>query len=78
MENLVVNDLVVNGAVIIGAVNLLTIAFPKTTSLQKIVAALVVGGVLPYLPDLGLAFQGVQLALGASGIYKIGQKLGGK
>ena len=70
-------NLVVNGAVIVGAINLLSIAYPKATSLQKIAAAIVVGGVLPYVPDFGPAWQGIQLALGASGIYKIGQKLGG-
>lgn len=66
-----------NGMVIIGAVNLLSIAYPNATSLQKIVAAIVIGGILPYLPDLGPAWQGIQLALASSGVFKIAQKIGG-
>ena len=72
------DNVVVNGAVIIGVVNLLTIAYPKATSLQKIIAAIVVGGILPYIPDFGLATKGIEVALAASGVYKVGQKLGGK
>ena len=71
-------NLAVNGVVIIGAVNFLNIAFPKMTSLHKVLAALVVGGVLPYLPDVVPFWQGFELALGASGVYKVGQKVGGK
>ena len=72
------DSLVVNGAVIIGAVNFLNIAFPTMTSLHKVIAALVVGGVLPYLPNIVPFWQGIELALGASGLYKVGQKVGGK
>ena len=72
------DNLVVNGAVIIGTVNFLNIAFPQMTSLHKVIAVLVVGGVLPYLPDLVPFWSGIEMALGASGIYKVGQKVGGK
>lgn len=70
-------EVVVNGAAIIGAVNVLNIAFPNMTSLQRVVAALVIGGVFPYLPDLGPVVKGVELALATSGVYKLTQKVGG-
>ena len=79
MEEVInIDNLAVNGVVIIGAINFLNIAFPKITSLQKVLAVLVVGGILPYLPDLVPFWSGIELALGASGIYKVGQKVGGK
>ena len=71
-------DVVINGAAIVGAVNFLGIAFPQITSLQRVVAVLVLGALLPYLPDVGPAVKGIELALATGGFYKVATKIGGQ
>ena len=71
-------NVMVNGAAIVGAVSFLNIAFPNMTSLHKVAAVLVVGGLFPYLPDLGAAVEGVKLALATGGFYKVATKIGGQ
>lgn len=71
-------EVIINGAAIVGAVNFLGIAFPNITSLQRVGAVLVIGALLPYLPDLGPAVKGVELALATGGFYKVATKIGGQ
>ena len=70
-------DVVINGAAIVGAVSFLSIVFPNLTSVHRVGAVLAIGAVLPYLPDLGPAVKGVELALATGGFYKVATKVGG-
>ena len=66
------------GAAIIGLVNIAIILFPTMQNLHKVILAVVVGAVLPYIPLDHPSVQGIVLALGTSGAYKLTQVLRGK
>jgi hypothetical protein len=71
---------VVNGAAIIGLINGLGIFLPTLNSKAKIVIAVVVGAILPFIalndPNLVRIISGVELGLATSGSYKLAQVLG--
>ena len=66
-------DQAVLGAAVIGIVNLAFILFPNLTTLHKVILAVVVGALFPYIPLVNPAVQGIQVALASSGIYKLSQ-----
>ncbi len=81
MEVNIMEEYVVAGSILIGLVNGFNLAYSKNwESFFKFLVAVVGGAVLGYLQWFGLPSieAGIGAGLASSGIYKIGQKMGGE